>query len=128
MSRSRRRRQKQRQEHLQELSAYFSKLIQQNPAKFHVEWNKRVLSWLGEIQRRSRHLRRPKQVEDSYDSIFAVLSYAERLMASDPEIERMVGLETRSTLLHACAKAVASQLDPQLHKLISRYSSSFPNG
>lgn len=97
-----------------------------NLVLFEAEWNKRVLSWLGEIERRGAALRDPNgcSAEQSEDTatVFGVLKKVDRLLRLCGEVvEEKVGVETRAVLSHACAKAVARVVSPQLCKVVTSH-------
>lgn len=106
---------------------YLTQLAQMDLEKFHREFNKRLRSWLEEIRRRGNALR-----DDIYSDqpdagsdearVFGILEKVNRLLAlCAPEVEREVGAKTRNLLKHACAKAVALTVSPDMYKVVYQY-------
>lgn len=104
----------------------FASLASSNPVLFEAEWNKRVQSWLLEIERRGAALRGldGSLAEQSgvTDTVFGVLKKVDRLLTLCGEVvEEKVGVETRAVLSHACTQAVARAVSPQLGKVVISY-------
>jgi hypothetical protein len=104
-------------------------LLEKDERLFRREWHKLVQGWLGEIQRRARSWRggggaRSAGSEGGLniqgsEFVFGVLEIAGALLAAcGPEVEGMVGEETRRLLKGECVKAVASVCGGQLNYMV----------
>lgn len=107
----------------------FKRLLENEPTIFRREWNKRVIGWLGEIQRRAKNwsvadeIRNDLSAEElgerGRDQVFGVVDLADSMIAKcGSECERLVGTDTRKTLTNECVKAVAAVVDQRLNYLI----------
>src|SRR5260221_7212816 len=120
MSRPLHRHKRKRREKSERLFAYFAVLAQTKPELLDVELDKRLRSWLEEIQFRGRQLGRRYGAQVATTGIFDLLEDIEQLMASHPEIKRFVGPNTLEVLRHESAKSFATAVDPRLYKLARR--------
>jgi hypothetical protein len=87
-------------------------------SRFEHEWNKRVVSWLYEINRRGTLLSLGETQDASADRVFDVVEQAERLIEAC-EVENMVGTETRRILTNQCCKIVAHFYGSTMHRLVN---------
>jgi hypothetical protein len=104
----------------------FASLASSNLVLFEAEWNKRMRSWLGEIERRGAALRDSDgcsaEQSEVTATVFGVFKKVDRLLTLCGEVvEEKVGVETRAILSHACAQAVARAVSPQLIKVVTSY-------
>ena len=120
-----------------------------NPAHLKVTWGKLLNCWVLEAIRRGQRrqqepdsalkvaaLRGEKFDPNSLDPerhVYGILEKAERLLARcsnqfGPEVEHLVGAETRELLNHNCAKAVALAVDPNMYHLSVKLHTPKPRG
>lgn len=95
---------------------YLSALAVSNPEKFHEEWNKRIESWLDQIQIRAGRIVDRKGTP--IPRAFEVVDSARRILAecgnkaSSPMMRDSV-----ETLTHECCRALASEIDPRMYSI-----------
>lgn len=100
------------------LARYITGLARNDKNKFFLEWDKRVKSWLDEIHRRGKSFRSEDSCEER---VFGVLEQANRLLAMcGPEVEHLVGLSTRDTLVHETCKVFSLAVSPELYRVYNR--------
>jgi hypothetical protein len=100
------------------LADYLTNLACSDAESFMREWNKRVSSWLDEIHRRSNLLRGEERSEKR---VFGVLEQVNRLLdMCGPEVESLVGLSTRETLVHESCKVFSLAVSPELYRIYNR--------
>lgn len=108
-----------------------------NPVHLKATWGRLLNCWILEAIRRGQKLQQehdPAQKKavlrgekfdpeslDPERHVYGILEKAERLLALcsklGPEVERLVGAETRDLLNHNCAKAIALAVDPNMYHL-----------
>ncbi len=90
------------------------------------EWDKRIVSWLSEINRRGAALRASEAPDIACGQVFEVVEMAESVLAScDTAVVELVGDETRDVLISECCKVVARIYGAELYKVINhRYPKS----
>lgn len=112
-------------------------LALKNPEHLKSTWGRLLNCWLQEAIRRGHKLQQepdpalkaavlrgekfdPKSL-DPERHVYGILEKAERLLAlcseRGPEVERLVGSETRDQLKYSCSKAVALAVDPNMYHL-----------
>lgn len=88
--------------------------------QFEFEWNKRVVSWLYEINRRGALLISGDDAGSGGEGVFEVVEQAERLMsACGVEVVRLIGAQTRQMLTNECCKVVARVYGPAMYKVVT---------
>jgi hypothetical protein len=98
---------------------FLRSVAREDRRKFQFEWNKRVVSWLYEINRRGALLRSYEANNSSADRVFEVVEQAERLIAAC-EVESMVGPETRLVLTSECCKIAARVYAPTMYRVVTK--------
>ena len=97
---------------------FLRKTARGDTRKFEHEWNKRVVSWLYEINRRGALLSSDAAGSEGADRVFEVIELAERKMA-DCGVEAQVGAETRRILTNECCKVAARVYGPSMYKVVT---------
>ncbi len=100
--------------------SYLVTTARENRRKFHYEWNKRVVSWLCEINRRGALLRACDEEAAGVERVFEVVDQADRLIAAcGAEVDRLVGPETRQVLIGECCKIAARVYGPAMYRIVN---------
>lgn len=107
-------------------SLYLAALAHESKTKFGLEWNKRIVSWLYEINRRGAEFCKTEDVSVACERVFEVVEKAEKLLADcDTNAKLLVEAETRRVLTNECCKVVARVYGAELYKVVNpRYSRS----
>ena len=107
----------------QKKARFLSAIAREKQERFYFEWNKRIMSWLYEINRRGAEFCKTEDVSVACERVFEVVEKAEKLLAGcDAEAKQIVEAETRRVLTNECCKVVARIYGAELFKVInSRY-------
>ena len=101
-------------------SEYMARLAREDPAKFHIEWNKRLASWQHDAYRRANLVG-----NNSHASryAFSVIEKAlKELMACGKKAFMLEADSTIKILTNACCRAIARATDHHLYRLGNSYS------
>jgi len=99
---------------------YMARLAKEDPAKFHIEWNKRLASRQHDAYRRANLIGNNRHVSRC---AFSVIEKAlKELMAYGEEAFLLEADSTIKTLTNACCRAIASATDHHLYRLGNSYS------
>jgi hypothetical protein len=121
MSKPKARHEKQRMERRQRIGKELSSLAEKDSYDFRQAWATRMDSWLVEIAKRGKNLQRVYAPAEAWLSVYKIYKGVDRFLLDNPRIDRVVGEQTRQVLLNACAKSVASAVDPRMYKLVMSY-------
>ncbi len=92
-------------------------LASKSESEFLRKWDNLVSMWLSEVERRGTLLRKGKPSEP----VFGILEKAIQLLSlCGPEVEAIVGQQTREVIKHHSSKVVARELDSRLYQMINR--------
>jgi hypothetical protein len=98
------------------LKKYFAELSYRCPQKFEIEWNKRLVSWLYEIQRLRAGWE--KGCADSRQPLFDIVDRAMAIIdCCSPEIRHQYRGITYELLSHEGSVQVARTIDRRIYKL-----------
>lgn len=95
---------------------YLSELAAKNPEKFKEEWNKRVESWLDQIQLRAGRIvdRKGKPIPRAFETVERAREILAECgnKASSPMMRDSV-----ETLINECCRALAAEIDPRMYSV-----------
>lgn len=99
---------------------YMARLAKKDPAKFHIEWNKRLASWQHDAYRRANLIGNNRYASRCS---FSLIGKALReLEACGEEAFLLEADSTIKTLTNACCRAIARATDHHLYRIGNSYS------
>jgi hypothetical protein len=104
----------------QKKARFLSAVACEKQERFCIEWNKRLVSWLYEINRRGAEFCKTEDVSVACERVFEVVEKVEELLAEcDDEARQIVEAETRRVLTNECCKVVARVYGAELYKVVN---------
>ena len=95
---------------------YLARLATTDPNRFHAEWNKRIVSWAGEIWKGAGLL--VDGHGESAQPVFRVVDKATGILsACGTDAVALAFRDTKETLANECCRALATHVDGRLYRI-----------